>query len=207
MNAASSATARALSGDVSSDDEDPTYRPDDDDEDKTGSVYTKMTPEKNAILSSGSDTEDEIERSIQRQLKRERDGAGKKSPPPPQTVTDADEDRDSVYSKTTDEDSQPTTVNDEPIPTISSLAPLPEFFSQKRFHLSGNVSAADVAKIECYIQVYGGQTIRNAAQADYIVSTRAKQVPGDFGGRVVQPQWVYECHEQERLVDVDPFAF
>lgn len=176
----------------------------DDDSDREDDRYNEKSdykPSKNAILSSGSDTEDEIDRVVRR-------NAEANNPPKPATQDD-----DDVYDKTTDDETQqrPPPSQSSPPKRMNnnnrSVTPLPEFFKGKVFYLSANVSSVDTIKLTRFIGVYCGELTTNAAEANYIVSNKAKQLPADFAGEVVKPLWVFECNDLECLLPTQRYRF
>lgn len=165
----------------------------------------------NEILSSGSDTEDELDRVLERQKKAARDGyttAANAKPEKPKAIA-ADEDDDDAYSKTTDEEQRPVAVAARSATETRnvSISPLPEFYRGKRFYLSSNLDSVEMIKLRRFVEVYGGQITRNAAEAEYIVSNKAKQLSPDFGGEVVRPLWVLECNDMECLLPTKRYKF
>lgn len=154
-------------------------------------------PPKNEVLSSGSDTEDEIDR-VQR--KNARPMITKRT-----AEIAADAANDDPYDKSTD-DEQPTKVH-KVQSANRSVTPLPEFFAGKMFYLSNNLGSVDIIKLTNFIKVYGGKLTINAAEADYIVSAKAKQLPADFTGEVVRALWVYECNDLECLLPTERYRF
>lgn len=151
----------------------------DDDNDPYGSKTSAII---NHNQPSGSDTEDEIERVLERKKKLE-------------TAKVAATD-DDIFDKTTDEDQAPPSATRADSP----ISPLPEFYKGKIFYLSRNVAAIEEIKLKRFIAVYGGQLSRNAAEADYIISNRSKELDSSFRGEVVRPLWVFECNDLECLL-------
>lgn len=135
---------------------------------------------------SGSDTEDEIERVLQRKKKLE--------------VTIDDD----IFNKTTDEDQPPSSSTNR---SNSPISPLPTFFKGKKFYLSRNLSSIEEIKLKRFITVYCGQLTRNAAEADYIISNKAKELDANFRGEVVRPLWVFECNDLECLLPTIRYTF
>lgn len=149
-------------------------------------------PTKNEVLSSGSDTEDEIDR-VERKKAQAIIGEVK--------VVDA-------YDQSTDDEQKPAEKTPEKISNEqSALKPLPEFFAGKKFYLSSNLGSVDIIKLTRFIGVYGGKIIVNAADANYIVSNKAKQLPDNFPGEVVKPLWVFECNDLECLLPTHRYKF
>lgn len=151
---------------------------------------------KNEILSSGSDTEDEIDR-VQR---KNAQPAAKRSA---EIVADAA--NDDPYDKSTDDER--TVVAVKKVSAKRSVTPLPEFFAGKKFYLSSNLGSVDTIKLTNFINIYGGKIIINAADANYILSAKAKQLPSDFTGEVVRTLWVYECNDLECLLPTERYRF
>lgn len=154
-------------------------------------------PAKNEILSSGSDTEDEIERVQQKNNARP---AAKRTA---EIVSDAA--NDDPYDKSTDDERPVVAINGDS--SKRSVTPLPEFFAGKKFYLSQNLGSVDTIKLTNFINVYGGKIIINAAEANYILSAKAKQLPSDFAGEVVRALWVYECNDLECLLPTTRYRF
>lgn len=150
--------------------------------------------ERNCFVSSGSDTEDEIERVL-----------ASKKPSDSTASVDAigrtTSESDDIYNATTEED------NASPRTATQSITPLPEFFKGKRFYLSGNISSTDEIKLKRFISVYGGEITLAAAKSDYILSNSAKNTPPEYMGEVVKPLWVFECNELETLLPTNRYNF
>lgn len=138
--------------------------------------------ERNNFVSSGSDTEDEIRRVLEKK-------------------TSSIVSTDSIYSATTEEEIG--TPKEKP----KSITPLPEFFKGKQFYLSRNISSTDEIKLKRFIEVYGGQTTLNANASDYILSNHPKVTHSDFKGEVVKPLWVFECNDLETLLPTKRYNF
>lgn len=153
---------------------------------------------KNEILSSGSDTEDEIERVKQKNARPTARRAA-------EIVADAA--NDDPYDKSTDDEQPVMAINKLSSSVNRSVTPLPEFFAGKKFYLSNNLGSVDIIKLTNFINVYGGKLLTNAAEADYIVSAKAKKLPSDFPGEVVRALWVYECNDLECLLPTERYRF
>lgn len=147
--------------------------------------------DRNEFISSGSDTEDEIRRVLE-----------KKS-----SVVSTDDVRasvssDDIYNVTTEEE-----INVPRPPSSKSLTPLPEFFKSKRFYLSKNVTSTDEIKLKRFITLYGGEVTLHAINSDYIVSNSPKQTPPEYKGEVVKPLWIFECNDLEMLLPTKRYNF
>ncbi|XP_037038333.1 DNA repair protein XRCC1 [Bradysia coprophila] len=149
--------------------------------------------ERNDFVSSGSDTEDEIRRVLEKKQSSTTDRITK-SPPS----------SDDIYNATTEED-EGNTVTSKPSP--SPITPLPEWFKGKRFYLSRNVSSTDEIKLKRFVTVYGGEVTLVASESDYILSNVPKATPAEYKGEVVKPLWIFECNESETLLPTRRYNF
>lgn len=145
--------------------------------------------ERNNFVSSGSDTEDEIRRVLEKKTS---------------SVVSTDSKNissDDIYSATTEEESG------TPKEASKSITPLPEFFKGKQFYLSRNISSTDELKLKRFIDVYGGQLTLNASASDYILSNTPKETHSEFKGEVLKPLWVFECNDLETLLPTKRYNF
>lgn len=146
--------------------------------------------ERNAFVSSGSDTEDEIRRVHE-----------KKTSSLVSTDSGSKSISSDIYDATTEEE---ITV---PKPTSKSITPLPEFLKGKRFYLSRNISSTDEIKLKRFISVYGGELTLVASDSDYILSNKSKETPAEYKGEVVKPLWIFECNDLEMLLPTKRYNF
>lgn len=154
------------------------------------------SPQPNTVLCSGSDTEDEIERVLKKQKTAIANNNEKK------TVTLADDEE--IYGKSTDEEQAPAASQPD---KKSSVSPLPEFYKGKKFYLSRHLASVAEMKLQRFITVYCGSIIKNAANADYIISDKPKALSADFAGELVKPLWVFECNDMECLLPTKRYKF
>lgn len=187
-----SPVARALDIRSNVSDDETVISSDDDDRYNAKGEYNKSPPV-NTALNSGSDTEDEIERVLKKQ----------KTTVTNEKPSDTPLDDDEAYNKSTDDEkpAPPSELNDK------SISPLPEFYKGKKFHLSRHLSSVDEIKLQRFITVYGGRIIKNAADADYIISDKPKALSSDFVGEVLKPLWVFECNDMECLLPTKRYKF
>lgn len=145
--------------------------------------------ERNHFVSSGSDTEDEIQRVLDKKSSSTKSKLKSTS-------------SDDVYNASTEEDE--TVI---PTPHSTSIKPLPEFYKGKKFYLSSNVSSTDEIKLKRFISVYGGEITTTAVDSDYILSNKPKAMSSDYKGQVVKPLWVFECNELETFLPTQRYNF
>lgn len=150
-----------------------------------------LQPAKNHVLSSGSDTENEIDRIARKNAQ----------------AKDIVADEKDVYDQTTDDEQKTADKSAVKVSNDRPVTPLPNFFVGKNFYLSSNLASVETIKLTKFVGVYGGKIIVNAAEADYIVSNKAKQLPLDFPGEVVKPLWVLECNDLECLLPTKRYRF
>lgn len=143
------------------------------------------------FISSGSDTEDEIRRVLEKKT------SSVVSTESPIKSSSSDD----IYNATTEEETSSTKTSSKP------LTPLPEFFKGKRFYLSRNVSSTDEIKLKRFISVYGGEVTITASTSDFIVSNTPKETPSEYKGEVVKPLWIFECNDLEILLPTHRYNF
>lgn len=145
-------------------------------------------------MSSGSDTDDEIRRVLQKKTVSivSTDSGSKNNS------------SDEMYNATTEEEGS---QNNQPKLSPKSVSPLPEFFKGKRFYLSRNISSTDEIKLKRFISVYGGEITLVANDSDYILSNTPKATPSEFKGKVLKPLWVFECNDLEMLLPTKRYDF
>lgn len=165
---------------------------DDDDvqEDDRYNAKSDYVLEKNEVLSSGSNTEDEIDRILKKNG----------------TTTHNKEPLDDVYNVTTDEEQKFENPETKPGST-KPIEPLPDFYKNKKFYLSSNLGSVEEIKLKRFITAYGGQIISYSTDANFIISNYDKKVSSTFQGEVVRPLWVFECNDMECLLPTRRYKF
>lgn len=141
---------------------------------------------RNEFVSSGSDTEDEIRRVLE-----------KKTSSTVRTVNESDD----IYNATTEEEGSVPKSKTKPV------TPIPEFLKGKKFYLSSNISSTDEIKLKRFIGVYGGEMTSVASNSDYILSNSPKATPAEYKGEVVKPLWIIECNDLEVLLPTQRYNF
>lgn len=147
--------------------------------------------ERNECMSSGSDTEDEIEKVLEKQKASIKPSVSRP------------ESKNGVYDQTTEEEQ----LSNDSHPTDARISALPTFFVDKVFYLSSNLSSIDEIKLKRFISVYGGSLTTMSSQAHYILSNSAKSTPAGYAGEVVKPLWVYECNDMECMLPTKRYKF
>ena len=160
----------------------------------TNSPVISLDENSSYNISSGSDTEDELERVRQKKLQQTMQNNN--------TIKAASDLEDDIYNKTTDE--EPPKCNAF---KSRSISPLPDFFKSKVFYLSSNLGNVDVLKLRRFITAYGGSETKLASEASFIISNSPKSVPSGFVGEIVKPLWVYECNDMECLLPTKRYKF
>ncbi|CAO1406143.1 unnamed protein product, partial [Diamesa serratosioi] len=75
----------------------------------------------------------------------------------------------------------------------------PPLFNSKTFFLHTDLMATDIVKLEKFIPSMKGKIIKDALNADYIVSNLGRNLPKGMQGEAVKALWIYETVEMECL--------
>lgn len=91
-------------------------------------------------------------------------------------------------------------------PNLNATQATGKIFKDKTFYLSGSIGAVDEIKIRRIVVDNDGTISARASQADYIITKEeADSGPSDSKGVAVQPLWVYECDDMNRLLPVNRY--
>lgn len=167
--------------------------------------------------SSGSDTEDEIERVRIRQAQmkqgeeKEVTAASSQNSGETSTVESTRREAD-PFDQETDVDSD-TCGQSERSKVVSglSLPPLLDIFDMKTFFLCEDLSTEEVKNLERYIVAYKGKVLddKSGGPSYFVTEDKdlASKVKTQYDGVVVRPEWIWECSETERLLPTEDYEF
>ncbi|XP_046664912.1 DNA repair protein XRCC1 [Homalodisca vitripennis] len=159
-------------------------------------------------VSSGSDTEEEIERVRARQT------ANKPVTPSDHKVKESKKTDNSVLNKNlnkTDpfEDDTDVDSGSESQTAKLSLPHLPEFFDNIVFHIACDIDDDERRKLKRYITAYKGYVLDEIdGNVEYTItklSDTAAELAEEFGISAVTPEWVWACSDAEKLVPVSDY--
>ncbi|XP_050344227.1 DNA repair protein XRCC1 [Nymphalis io] len=171
---------------------------------------------------SDMDTDDEIEKVLQHQRKKNKTNSpvadDTSAPPTADVVDDANASRESDVTFVRDErvrdditlddsdsdsDSDLTDRDDQParLEKIDTEKELPHFFEGLTFTISDDLDAEyDRTLLVRYIRAYGGLVVEPAAALGGRAQYRVCGGAGGAGGARVRPEWVWRCHRERSLV-------
>uniref|UniRef100_A0A1B6KXU3 BRCT domain-containing protein n=1 Tax=Graphocephala atropunctata TaxID=36148 RepID=A0A1B6KXU3_9HEMI len=161
-------------------------------------------------VSSGSDTEEEIERVRARQT------ADKPVTPAPseQKVKESKRtarvtlekrvDKADPFDDDTDVDSESESQTSK-----LSLPPLPDFFENIVFHIASDIDDDERRKLQRYITAYKGCVLDEIdGNVEYTITKQpdiAAELAEEFGISALTPDWVWTCSDAEKLVPVSDY--
>ncbi|XP_055842603.1 DNA repair protein XRCC1 [Episyrphus balteatus] len=156
-----------------------TNRKDSEDSDVVMTKYDETNHSQ--FISSGSDTEDEIQRVL-----------AKKSPPKKSPQKKIAQTID-VFEVFTEEEDY---VSKKKLGSTDKTT----FFKNLKFFVSDELSATQKIKVERYIEAFNGVLITSIDEANYLIAENRIADVGEFKGETVTPLWILECNDAECLI-------
>ncbi|XP_055911377.1 DNA repair protein XRCC1 [Eupeodes corollae] len=151
-----------------------------DSDDEVLTIYDEMDTNNSQCISSGSDTEDEIQKVL-----------AKKSPQKKPTQTNSSD----VFELSTEEEDYVAKRK-----LTQTSRDKTKFFDKMKFFISDQLSATIKIKIEQYIETFDGILTSSIEVADYLIANNPIADVGEFKGQTVTPLWILECYDLECLI-------
>ncbi|KAJ8984372.1 hypothetical protein NQ317_003520 [Molorchus minor] len=113
-----------------------------------------------------------------------------------------------IYDADTDEEERP---QESPAPVLKQMGELRNFFTDKKFYLDHSFDDGIFNRLRKYVAAYNGRLIDDpTANIDIIVTSKENSESMKEINSVavcLTPNWVWECHNRQKLLPIDQYAY